>query len=392
MTDTRGRNGIVVVGGRVDADLQLAWSVEGDAKSGWANVGMIVLDGPLNGRWCTYLLPLDPQVPGAAQQQSLILDGRGGRDADDLREELREGIFEAELADPNASGELRIGRLVRRLVAAEEETADAEAEYGPGAHFGHSEYRSGTWFVCGVCGEVGKNGMLCPECGAGGLARGKDGFIIEFPPGTLPCPGCGSVDEPVRLGGWVRLRSLLVVAWETRIGAYLCPDCIRTETTKSLAYTALLGWWSFPSWLFSGWRATYRNWRALWSPPRSPGDWGAISIEQMAYEIREHRHQYESAFEEELIAGSPLASLSQSQLELVLRSEGLYEVLGVEVDASREQINQAYRACARDAHPDRSRDPQATERMIRINLAREVLSSDDLRAAYDWLEAQRSLA
>lgn len=392
---SNGQSTLVVVRGRIDSDLQLAWSVDGDSKTGFAKVGMIVLDGPFNGRWCAYLLPLDPQIPGAAQQQSVILDGRGGRGGDDLRDELREGVFEAELVDVKADGELRIGRLIRRLVAEEEDAEqESESSYGQGdPHFGPSPHRQGTWFVCGVCGDVGKNGMLCPNCGAGGLARGKHGYIIEFPPGTLPCPGCGSVDEHVRLAGFTRIRSFIWSATEIRLGAYLCPNCTRGEATRSLVYTALLGWWSVPSWFFYGWRATYRNWRALWAPPASPEDWGAISIDQMAWEIRDNRRQYEAAWEEEqFTASSPLASLTQSQKELVMRSEGLYEVLGVSATAGRDEINHAYKNCARQAHPDLSPDPHATEVMIRINLAREVLTSDSMRAAYDWLAAQRSVA
>ena len=61
-----------------------------------------------------------------------------------------------------------------------------------------------------------------------------------------------------------------------------------------------------------------------------------------------------------------------------------YAVLGVGRDAPTEEIRRAYVALARRSHPDvRGDDPAATEQMRRINLAWEVLSDADSRAAID---------
>ena len=61
-----------------------------------------------------------------------------------------------------------------------------------------------------------------------------------------------------------------------------------------------------------------------------------------------------------------------------------YAVLGVARDAPTEEIRQAYVALARRTHPDvRGDDPAATEQMRRINLAWEMLSDADSRAAID---------
>ena len=61
-----------------------------------------------------------------------------------------------------------------------------------------------------------------------------------------------------------------------------------------------------------------------------------------------------------------------------------YAVLGVARDAPTEEIRQAYVALARRTHPDvRGDDPDAAEQMRRINLAWEMLSDADSRAAID---------
>ena len=61
-----------------------------------------------------------------------------------------------------------------------------------------------------------------------------------------------------------------------------------------------------------------------------------------------------------------------------------YAVLGVARDAPVEEIRRAYVALARRTHPDvRGDDPAADEQMRRINLAWEMLSDTDTRAALD---------
>jgi curved DNA-binding protein len=63
-----------------------------------------------------------------------------------------------------------------------------------------------------------------------------------------------------------------------------------------------------------------------------------------------------------------------------------YEVLGVNRDASEDQIRQAYRKLARKYHPDvNPGDKSAEDKFKEINEAYEVLSDSDKRKRYDQL-------
>ncbi|MCI4441188.1 DnaJ C-terminal domain-containing protein [Tibeticola sp.] len=65
-----------------------------------------------------------------------------------------------------------------------------------------------------------------------------------------------------------------------------------------------------------------------------------------------------------------------------------YKILGVDRNASVDDIKKAYRKLARKYHPDVSKEPDAAKRMAEINEANTVLSDPEKRAAYDALGSQ----
>ena len=72
-----------------------------------------------------------------------------------------------------------------------------------------------------------------------------------------------------------------------------------------------------------------------------------------------------------------------------------YGALGVAKDASRDEIQKAYRKLARKYHPDLNKGEDAEARFKEINEAYQVLSDSEKRARYDqfgsaWKQSQRT--
>mmetsp|Transcript_41967 Transcript_41967/g.111096 ORF Transcript_41967/g.111096 Transcript_41967/m.111096 type:complete len:197 (-) Transcript_41967:48-638(-) len=68
----------------------------------------------------------------------------------------------------------------------------------------------------------------------------------------------------------------------------------------------------------------------------------------------------------------------------------LYATLGVERDARREQLREAYRRAAKESHPDMNPgDPVAALRFREVNAAHQTLLNDSLRRIHD-MQLRRS--
>jgi curved DNA-binding protein len=64
-----------------------------------------------------------------------------------------------------------------------------------------------------------------------------------------------------------------------------------------------------------------------------------------------------------------------------------YKIIGVDRDATQDEIKRAYRKLARKFHPDVSKQPDAEARFKEVGEAYEVLKDPEKRAAYDQLGA-----
>ncbi|MCI0479156.1 DnaJ domain-containing protein [Candidatus Uhrbacteria bacterium] len=69
-----------------------------------------------------------------------------------------------------------------------------------------------------------------------------------------------------------------------------------------------------------------------------------------------------------------------------------YDILGVTREATQPDIKKAYRALAREFHPDRNPDSEAAERFKAVVEAYEVLRDESRRAEYDASVARRTSA
>lgn len=87
-------------------------------------------------------------------------------------------------------------------------------------------------------------------------------------------------------------------------------------------------------------------------------------------------------------------NLIQEQLESVLtqteKDVNHYEMLGVESDATMEEIKRAYKSRARQLHPDRNPSPKAKEMWLKVCESYALLMEESKKEAYDELLARKA--
>ena len=88
--------------------------------------------------------------------------------------------------------------------------------------------------------------------------------------------------------------------------------------------------------------------------------------------------------EDSLNINEPNNNTKKKKNNRPVRDTELYDILGVESDASAADIKKAYYLKARQNHPDRHRDdPDAHTKFQKIGEAYQILSDDKLRQNYD---------
>lgn len=99
--------------------------------------------------------------------------------------------------------------------------------------------------------------------------------------------------------------------------------------------------------------------------------------------MRERIYPLPSLFEHQT-AGQVVKYLPQFK-DQFMNEITYYKILGIEPDATTEEINKAYKEKAKEYHPDKNGGTKAATDMFQyLNLAKDCLSDPDKRLEYDY--------
>jgi len=77
-----------------------------------------------------------------------------------------------------------------------------------------------------------------------------------------------------------------------------------------------------------------------------------------------------------------------------MTDQSYYDILGVDQDATQEEIKEAFRSRAMECHPDQASDmsqKEAKRKFIHVREAFDVLGDPDKRRTYDWERSTSSV-
>ncbi|XP_051523885.1 dnaJ homolog subfamily B member 12-like [Myxocyprinus asiaticus] len=109
-------------------------------------------------------------------------------------------------------------------------------------------------------------------------------------------------------------------------------------------------------------------------------------------EARHRRSNGTTPAENSTDSSKPYTSEQAEAVRRIKQCKNYYEILGVQKDASEDDLKKAYRKLALKFHPDKNHAPGATEAFKAIGNAYAVLSNVEKRRQYDQFGEERSSA
>jgi hypothetical protein len=118
-------------------------------------------------------------------------------------------------------------------------------------------------------------------------------------------------------------------------------------------------------------------------------------MDEMKHYLEEHDKEYAKLSLEGVAKYAPkrkaeAMAIWERHME-ASKERKLYGILGVERNATDEEIRLAYRRLAKELHPDVNSEHQAQERMKHVNAAYTILGDPELRSRYDQRGDRRSM-